>query len=630
MATFALHIDTNTLAAVAEPLWKRDGSAQGDVVDLDLAPLFDGRLDSIEAGILNELPNMFAVAGLGFDASGNLVVHFTHQHPWTSPNTFLETNTGVAGNPNATPPVPSDRADLGYTGRLVVIADLIGSQLDGSGNPLPRFRYFTASEPDTILNPTALVAPDGFVTAPLLWADGPFGGVGGPPSPMKANTFPYVLLADDGVRNRLGTVTGNRASPSNNGNVLGNYSPTNRTGWQRADAKLTDFESLQTSPVQWTGFDFVHQRQTVENHFTLHRDFVAAQPGGSWTINVALVVKHTNPRVGSGPPFIPLATDTFAQFAYRLPHAALDVSAIRGLPVTRPQVMMPGGSAGSVNIPLNVRDWDVSQGFDPQLSLPVHLSTQELLETVPNGAAARPTGFADVPGVVATPVAVNDLATGNGLPGSELDYDVTISIPAATPRGVYPVVFRMEDPEVAIQDLSSWYSQTGVVPDWATPPDPLTEPQYALRPRTYQATEIAVCPVITGITPQFVSGNGIACGSRWRFVPIPSLDDISALNPTYIWSFGSGAVPSTSTDRDPVVRFTEPGTHQITLHVLTAACSIPMFSTSYNVDDPIARPAFTTPPSGTLATRAAPHSIGRGSAVVVVPGTAIDTSFRNR
>ncbi|HYE80074.1 MAG TPA: hypothetical protein VEI97_19010, partial [bacterium] len=100
-----------------------------------------------------------AIHGTGLDGDGNLVLEFIHRHPFTAPNFDLP----VSG---------TNRADLGYTGRLVVLANT------------EQRRFFDGS---ITLDPYLVKDPDGYLhTGDLLHTGA-----------ERNNTFPYVLLVDE-------------------------------------------------------------------------------------------------------------------------------------------------------------------------------------------------------------------------------------------------------------------------------------------------------------------------------------------------------------------------------------------------------------------------------------------------
>ncbi|HYE79137.1 MAG TPA: hypothetical protein VEI97_14235, partial [bacterium] len=267
-ALFALRVDPATLTATAEPIQGRRGAGfQGSLFDLDLTRFQTWR--------------QFRIAGVRLTGLDFIEISFAHAHPFPAP--MLDA-----------PPSGLNRADLGYTGRALLLADL-------STEEEPAHTFFGDIKAKTEL----VVQPDGYVNpGDLLSA-----------AALRANTFPYMLLVDEQKDNRVGISNGS-VSPPGVVNGTGNYDPASR-GWQRAN--------LGDGNTGWTGYDFLHAGQEALNTFTLDPAHLPA--GGEPT--VALLIKYTEPK-GSGTRALrlPPAEVDPLQFAYRLPHAALDASVI--------------------------------------------------------------------------------------------------------------------------------------------------------------------------------------------------------------------------------------------------------------------------------------------------------------
>ncbi|MEO7993862.1 MAG: hypothetical protein ABI743_05645, partial [bacterium] len=195
-------IDPGTLTATVMPRRGNTASPQAKSYDLDIATFLTR--------------DAFVLTRITLDSRGDLNVEFVHRHPFPTPDF-------------AAPPTATNRADLGYTGRLLILTDLTTGEV-------PSHTWFG----DTIANTDVIRDADGYCNPGDLLVAGAF----------TANTFPYVLLADDLKDNRVNDSTG--------GSGTGSYDP-DAGGWQVAPPP---------KETHWTGYDYVHQGQTVVNRFT--------------------------------------------------------------------------------------------------------------------------------------------------------------------------------------------------------------------------------------------------------------------------------------------------------------------------------------------------------------------------
>ncbi|MEO7992816.1 MAG: PKD domain-containing protein, partial [bacterium] len=410
----------------------------------------------------------------------------------------------------------------GYTGRLLILADRETQQFYG---------------PSVRTDPTLVKNADGYIRTGDLLAT----------TDLLNNTFPYVLLADDGEDNRL--------NDSNGENPVGNYDRL-LGGWQQ--------ENIVTG-TGWTGYDYIHGGQAIQNSVTFRREALAL---GAYRIRVALLVKWTDPRgvLGRSRRFPALPADPLL-FAYRLPFAALDVSKSV---VTSPHPQYEGTLGSAAPIAVSVRDWDATATEAPTADL----SGEPQVELIEPGASGAPSVEIDAPALTTSPQVISFIGAGDGLPSSELGYagSLTQDIPGA-PAGYGFALIRITDPANSVNDDGYHF---GV--------DPTTIQPSAIRALdsiTYQAVRYFVVqngelPVITRVDPQ----NLLACpGARVTFVPT-----VAGVVTSWAWDFGGGALPNTSTDPTPTVTLQAAGIYQGTVTASNGAGSSAPFLFTYTVD----------------------------------------------
>ena len=378
---FQLMIDTDTLTASVD--WPRTSEAQPPQAiyyDFDIANFLQ--------------PSSFVVSRVSIDGDNDIELEFLHEHPFAAPEF-------------SSPISATNRADLGYTGRLLVLANGTTELFfDGTARTDPSLVKF----PDGYLDPGTLLANDQF---------------------SLNNIYPYVLLADEAEDNRLG-------GPSNEGMPVGSYAPA-FGGWQQAN--FSD---------GWTGFDFVHQGQSVLNTISFNKS--ALDAAGS-VIDLTFLIKYTDPR-GTGGPSLRMPVDPIdvTQFAYRLPFAALDNSKI-GIN----DLFTPGGLGSTDDLGITIRDWDTRA----DASTDADLSDEPDVSLVQPGATGIPTVEFDAPAVASSPVTLTGLR-GSGIPGDEMEFGADITNDQNPPGGRYHGLVRVTDKENAL-DRSGYHF--GVDPD---------------------------------------------------------------------------------------------------------------------------------------------------------------------
>ena len=416
VALFDVVVDPVALTAEATPV--RTASAQPPQAiyyDLDIENFRN--------------PDSFKLFGFFFNDDGDLVLDYSHAHPFPAPD-FAFPITGI------------NRADLGYTGRLVVIAD------DDSTS-------FINGE--VTLMPDFLINPDGYVQPGDLLAIGN----------LNNDTFPYKLLVDEAFDNRL--------EASNGGDPEGNYGGA-IGGWQRAN--------IGAEGNGWTGFDYLHGGQTTLSQLIIGADQLNGSP---LEFSVAILIKYTDPRGMGGrdlrfPPEVPVATE----FAYRLPFAALDNSVIG----PKEEWSIGAAPASTSDVELLIRDWDTraNEADDADLS-----DEQDVMLIQPD-ASGIPRVFLNVPALMNSSIQMTGLR-GTGIPGDEMEFGGTLTNDLEPPIGTVYGVAKVIDNEDSLNRTSYHF---GV--------DPVTvEPtRMPLDIVTYQVIPIRVgeaVPTIRSISP---------------------------------------------------------------------------------------------------------------------------------
>jgi len=517
--TWDLTLDPSALTASLQPGTSRTGQGQGTTFDLDPAQFL--KRDHLR------------IAAVEFDGAGDLMLTFIHKHPFGAPNF-------------ANPTTAKNRADLGYTGRLLILADLETSEV-------PSHTFFG----DVVANTDLVRNADGYLQpGNLLHVSG-----------FVTNCFPYVLLADEAKNNRLGV--------SNGGDMTGTYdAPIG--GWQQANAGATS--------DGWTGFDYLHGGQTVTNQFTLNASKLGTGP---IALQLAMLIKYTDPRGVPGFEHrFPTEPPNPIDFAYRLPYAALDASVIR---VTDGSVGI-FSTAGSTSLAvLTVRDWDAvaTEAATSDLSAELDVSL------IQQSASGAPIVEVSIPALNASTISISAIGGRSGEPGDELIYDGTVINALGTaPVGDAMGLIRATDPEAIDPNFSTYHF--GVDPITILP-----DAARAILPITYQALPIMVIPVELPVVERVERPGNV--GSPCDVV---TFNAIATNSPTsWSWNFGGGASPNTSTAPLPQVTLLALGTYNGTVIATNAAGSSAPFPFSYTIATP-ALPSWSLHDSGgtTLST----------------------------
>ena len=425
-----LRVSADPLQATLEPadLTRTATAAQADLFDLDLESFREWQ--------------QFAISGARLRRLGDVEIGFTHSHPF--------------GAPDFSQPASNDnRADLGYTGRVLILTDVPEARVDEQ-------TFFD----DIVTNTWTIEEADGYLNpGDLLSATG-----------LTANTFPYMLLADDDKNNRIGI--------TNDDNPAGNYDPA-VGGWQRSNAG--------EAGTGWTGYDYLHAGQSVMNTIRVRREVLEQGP---FEVPIALLIQYAEPKQQSSDRSLRLPPEPadVAAFAYRLPHAALDVSEVRfhkfpeegphaypsEFPYSIFQLESPAGSTGELRVAL--RDWDQGavESIAPGIAADPDVS---LIEPGTSGTAVVE---ASVPGVQDTPAVIApDGTLTSGHPGDWQPYLGMLTNDAGAAAGQdWPGLLRVTDNEAQLETVTGRY---GLDPGTLA-----ASPERALAPVTYQAFTVRI------------------------------------------------------------------------------------------------------------------------------------------
>lgn len=434
---YALNLDLAAGQAKIELVAPRAGQATDDLFSLSLRPLL-------------RHPNIAATAIRVTD--DRVEVDYIVRHPVPAP-------TDPAGEPSA-----SNRADLGFAGRLLLLADV----QDATG----RTFFKEPGSPSVIADTGLVVNADGYYR-PAGLLDLP---------DYTATTFPYQVLVDE-------RGFGNRSGVGNGEDPRGNYHSA--SGWWRAD--------MGSAHNAWTGYGVLHQGQQVSNTLVFDRSRLEAGPV---QFLLAVIARYNDPRGGTTQAEkqanrLPPPTPDFTKFAYRMPHGSLDCERIEILGIG-PQFDIGQESASSLAV--RVTDWDARMIETEQADLgdDPHLSRVAIGESGPPTLAVSIPGILDIgdgSGVVTwdlTDLKNDDSAypggdanQDSGRAGDGLYYTRNISKPAADSGivGTYTGLIRATDPETGIVD-----------PDFVVELDETLSPLASELPEsvTYQAFKVVM------------------------------------------------------------------------------------------------------------------------------------------
>lgn len=464
-AVYRLDIDPITLSATVTLEGGRALQAtQGDLYDLDGIAFMEDAAAAGGAGMFR----IFKVENL--NADNDLRITFHHSHPFKSnipSGTFSQTQ----------------RTDLGYTGRALFLADLTSVDTDHQffGNTIWA-NTEAIKDPDGYLHPEDFGDTDVWAIGESSWNENFI-----PEATPKTNTWPYKLLADDGegTGNRTKTVGG--TAVSNGSDPRGNYTPAD-AGWSQTQGDAED----------WTGFDFVHQGQTISNSFEISGPWMASVSSSLLQLRVAILLKYCDPR-NSGSVSLqrfPDGTPDESEFAYRLPHAALDCSLIE-IDEANSDLETDNDTGGSPantgTLEFFVRDWDSHAAEHGDLDL----SDESDVTKVQPGAGLTTGGYPEfdvsIPalGVSTSGDAMDDEDNNNSNPTGpdnrlEPNSTYTFDANAAASEGRHPGLVRVTDPENAILGSGSGHY-------WVDPADSTTtDDTVAAGIQTFQAFHVDV------------------------------------------------------------------------------------------------------------------------------------------
>jgi len=437
---YRLTVDAESLACSLVPLEpERHAGAQATRFDLDIRRFMRG--DTLQFTRIRRTP------------AGDLEIRWKHQHPFAAPDL-------------SQPPSGRNRADLGYTGRLLILADGVQRSFFGG---------------EVRLDPTLVFDADGYVKTGDLLLEGTFNN----------NAFPYQLLADSAKFSETGP---SFSDPRGSYGFFGN--------WTRS--------SLGADGLGWTGMDYIHAGQQSSGTMTLRREALEA---GTLTIGLALLIQWTDPKgVAGAEGFFPPESNDPAAFAYRLPFGAIDCSQI----VVPNPLEIPQTAGSTVGLSVGVRDWDAqaTEAADP------NLSDEFDVTLIQPGGRGEPTVEFVAPALFSGTVNLSYRNLGNGEGGGPLYYsgNVTNNTGATTPAFG---CLRVTDPEAADAARTSYHF--GVDPSTLIP-----EASRALLPVTYQVVRIR--PVeppsastrlySTVLRPGSTPFNGESWLMCWRPAPI--------------------------------------------------------------------------------------------------------------
>lgn len=415
----------------------------------------------------------FEIKEISVDGDGNFEIGFHHAHPFPAP---ILTNP-VSG---------LNRADLGYTGRVLFLTAGSPSVFPATGGV--RVDAVTIMDADGYLDPGGLLdALDGDSLYTVL---------------------PYKLLVDEALDNRN--------EVSNAGDPAGNYEPA-AGGWQ---ASNIDNGGVNNG---WKGYDYLHQGQSCANEFTVRKEALAAQ---GFQLQVAILIKYTDPRGTTAKANrLPATPFDVHQFAYRLPHAALDVSQVK----TGDDLEIGPNVGNNSPIAVDVRDWDAFAVEAPDLNL----GESGNVSLIANGTGGAPQLWLEIPGVITGQLNLGS-PTGTGIPGDELNYAALIfnTETNAPPGPQYGLLVAID--AGSAEDLSTILF--GIDPSDFTPDAGL-----ALQEYTFQVVPVTVTapPVVTAVEPHGVVGL-VSDPIQFRFEAEGSVTSAA-------WDFGGGTIPNEST-----------------------------------------------------------------------------------
>ncbi|MEO7993913.1 MAG: hypothetical protein ABI743_05900 [bacterium] len=423
LAIYDLTLDPISLNAVANLHETRAGQASGDLFVLPVDQFF-GAGD-------------FEVLGISW-RSESVDVQYAIHHPFAAPSDLAAPSTGL------------NRADLGFAGMVLLLADVPTT----TGNT-----YFT----DVVANTSLVTNADAyFRPAGLLDVNG------------NANTFPYKVLVDERGP------AGSRLGISNAGDPRGNFGTD---GWTSAN--------IGSNRVSWTGYGVMHQGQTTLNTFSFDPAVLGTAP---ITFQIAVIARWADP-VGGSPRSLhrlPPATPNLADFGYRMPHGALDCERIEYLGES-------GGFqtniASSSFLRFRITDWD-ARG---QQTTSTQLSDDLDPSHVAIGEAGLPAIQLSIPGVIGDIDAIQAWDPLTALDGNDTPYGGDPSVDSGAPGdGLFFIHDVLSAPGACVTpgDYSGMVRTVDPQTSWGTSPttylDSALRPLADADPSTYQAFQVTV------------------------------------------------------------------------------------------------------------------------------------------
>ncbi|MEO7994800.1 MAG: hypothetical protein ABI743_10430, partial [bacterium] len=379
-ARFELRLDPSTLQASIVPEGVRSGQQTIDVSHLSPSAFMT--------------PRTIVVESVSGDAE-TVDLQYRITHPFPAPS-----------DPTAAPG-PLNRADLGFAGQLLVLADVPSAAGHRYFGPTPLNQVLH----EVTVNTDLVVDADGYLEpGALLDLPG-----------YTATVFPYQLLINMADLDPMSSVT-----------PTGNYDPV--TGWEAKDIGLDE--------IYWIGYGVLHQGQSVSNQLRFRRSALAALAGKP--IGLALLIKYNDPRGGTTPAEkaanrLPPAVPDEHKFAYRMPHGALDVERIVVHDVVGCGYRSDAPSSG--RLLMHVADWDATAEITSYTDLDddPHLDRVYYEEQgAPKLAVALPEEFAQADRIL-VPYSTNpinddtavggDSAWDSGMPTDELYYHFDLTVP---------------------------------------------------------------------------------------------------------------------------------------------------------------------------------------------------------
>ena len=369
-------------------------------------------------------PSSLVLAGIELQQDGDLVIRLRHHHPFAAPDP-------------AEPVTARNRADLSYSGRLLVLADTLTESADAGG------MTYT-------FDPVSLQNPDGYAfTGDLLNTTG-----------LGANLFPYKLVVDEALDNRV--------EQTNEGDPTGNYFAPGG-GWQRPN--------LGANGDNWTGYGVLHAGQSSVIELSLAREALDA---GAISFNLALLIRYADPRGGVDRDFwLPAEPADTAAFAYRMPHGALDIGAIHGCN----DIYLNEDATTTAALEFHLQDWDTqaTEAADGDLS------DESDVSLIRPGAGGAPNVELNVDAVANPSTLSLQNAGATGHPGEELRFTGSIANDLGASPGEYWGLIVATDPEDPDAEAGSY--RFGMDPI-ALEPDPAR----ALPIQTFLPLRVTVQP----------------------------------------------------------------------------------------------------------------------------------------